>query len=194
MQGSIVKRLMQYECNSAHAEDEWLVSTHLLEQSEQMVVDLQKELKWLKVERDNLHEKSGHMSTERVEPVSLISASKLPVKAEDKVKSKLPRLSSSAEESETTPSLPEHSSDNHDKGGSGDKSRSRNHTRGNCPHPQNFAAEWRNLVGGQGIVISSCGSKTLKKLPEIVAGLRINMHSGSHGLLRVLPRPHGTEH
>ena len=54
--GSIVKRLMQYEYESACAEDEWLASALLLEQRDQTIADLQKEVEWLKVERDDMHE------------------------------------------------------------------------------------------------------------------------------------------
>lgn len=92
MQGSIVKRLMKYECDSACAEDEQLASTCLLEQSKQTVADLQKELAWARVEQDNMHKQISRTLIERTEPVSLLSASKLPVKAEDKVKSKLPQV------------------------------------------------------------------------------------------------------
>ena len=138
MQSSIVKRLMQYECDSARAKDKRLASARLLVQKEQTVADLQEELERLRVEQDNMHEQTDCMSTERVEPISLISASKLPVKVEDEVKSKLPKSQSSAEKSETAQSLPEQSSDDHDESGSGDDSHSRNCTRGNCPHLPGF--------------------------------------------------------
>ena len=55
------------------------------------------------------------------------------------MKSKLPRSQSSMDwESDAAQSPPKHSSDGHDESGSGDESRSRNHTRGNRPHPPAF--------------------------------------------------------
>ena len=39
-----------------------------------------KELKRLRVEWDNIHKQNGCMSTAKVKPVSLLSASKLPIK------------------------------------------------------------------------------------------------------------------
>ena len=45
MCGSIVKRLMQHEYDSACAKDEWLASVHLLEQRDQMIAHLQEELR-----------------------------------------------------------------------------------------------------------------------------------------------------
>ena len=58
----------------------------------------------------------------KVEPVSLLSATKLPIEpADDEVKSKLPRSQSSMDqESDAAQSPPEHSSDDHDESGSGD--------------------------------------------------------------------------
>ena len=77
--GSIVKRLMQHEYESARAEDERLASARLLEQRHQTIADLQKELERLRVERDDMHERNRHVLTAKAEPVSLLSATKLPI-------------------------------------------------------------------------------------------------------------------
>ena len=138
--GSIVKRLIQHEYESARAEDKWLASTHLLEQRDQTIADLQKELERIRVEWDDMHEQNSCVLTAKAEPVSLLSATRLSTEpADDEVKSKLPRSWSSTDrESNTAQSLPEHSPDDHDDSGSGDESRSRNRTRGNRPHSPGF--------------------------------------------------------
>ena len=59
---------------------------HLLEQRDQAYADL-KRVKWLRVEWDNMHKQNGYMSTAKVKPVSLLSASKLPIKADDRIAS-----------------------------------------------------------------------------------------------------------
>ena len=138
--GSIVKRLMQHEYESARAEDERLASARLLEQRDQTIADLQKEVERLKVERGDMHERNSRVLTAKAEPVSLLSATKLSIELDDdEVKSKLPRSQSSTDrESDAAQSLPEHSPDDHDENGSGDESRSRNRARGNRPHPPGF--------------------------------------------------------
>ena len=112
----------------------------LLDQRDQTIADLQKEVERLKVERDDMHERNGRVLTAKAEPVSLLSATKLSSELDDdEVKSKLPRSRSSTDrESDAAQSLPEHSSDDHDESGSGDESRSRNRARGNRPHPPGF--------------------------------------------------------
>ena len=137
---SLVKRLMQHKYASARAEDERLASARLLKQRDQTIADLQKELERIRVERDDMHERNRRVLTAKAEPVSLLSATKLPIEPpDDEVNSKLPRSRSSTDrKSDVAQSPPEHSSDNHDESGSGDESRSRNRARGNRPHPPGF--------------------------------------------------------
>ena len=88
---------MQHEYEPTHAEDEWLASLCLLEQRDKMVVDLQKELEQLRIKWDNMQEWNRRVLTAKAELVSQLSAMKLPIEANDKVKSKLPRSRSSAD-------------------------------------------------------------------------------------------------
>ena len=63
-----------------------------------MIADLQKELERLRVERDDMHEQNCCVLTAKVEPVSLLSATKLSIELDDdEVKSKLPRSQSSTD-------------------------------------------------------------------------------------------------
>ena len=55
--GSIVKRLMQHECENTRAHDERLASARLLEQKEETVARLQAELEKLRTERDDMYKR-----------------------------------------------------------------------------------------------------------------------------------------
>ena len=131
---------MQHENESARAEYERLAIVRLLEQRDRMIAKLQKELERLRVERDDMYKRNHRVLSAKVEPVSLLSATKLPIEpADDEVKSKLPRSRSSTDrESDAAQSTPQHFSDDHDESASGDESRSRNRARDNRPHPPGF--------------------------------------------------------
>ena len=118
---------MQHEYKSTCAEDKRLASMCPLEQRDQVVLDLQKELEQLRVEQSDMHERNHRVLITKAEPVSLLSVTKPSIKADDEVKRKLQRSQSSMGwESDAAQSPPEHSSDDHDESGSGDESRSRN--------------------------------------------------------------------
>lgn len=53
---SILKRLLELDFESAHADNERLASARLLEEREQLITSLKAELVELKSERDTLHE------------------------------------------------------------------------------------------------------------------------------------------
>ena len=146
-----------------------------------------------------MHERNCRVLTAKAESVSLLSATKLPIKlANDKVKSKLPWSQSCMDrESNAAQSLPEHSWDDHDESGSGDESCLRNRARSNRPHSPGFkkrCSRVKKFSGRTGDCNLNYGLKILKKLPGTVAGMTTNGHRVSHGLLQALPRPLGTEH
>ena len=82
---------MQHEYKSTCAKDKQLAGVRPLEQRDQMVVDLQKELEQLRVTHDDMHKRNHHVLIAKAEPVSLLSATKPSIEADDEVKRKLPR-------------------------------------------------------------------------------------------------------
>ena len=70
--GSIVKRIMQHEMDSARADDERLASARLLQQKGETVARLEAEVKTLRMERDDLYKRLLSQATvsETVKPTT----------------------------------------------------------------------------------------------------------------------------
>ena len=80
--GSIVKRIMQHELESVHADEER--SAHLLEQKGETVARLEAELEKIRIERDDLYKGLFSQATVTVkEPVKLTEG--IPLKERDAV-------------------------------------------------------------------------------------------------------------
>ena len=143
--GSIVKRLMQYEYESARAEDERLASARLLEERDRSVASLQAEIQKLRVEKDNMNERLLTMAT--IEPTSRLSAEPRTLTSRDEVESNVKNTpavtGSSVEELQRDPSQSDSSSSSEQSSDEQPSTESRDESRlgrrASCrPHPPGF--------------------------------------------------------
>ena len=140
--GSITKRLMTLDYDSARAENERLASARLLEEKEQMVATLTQELEKLRYEKDALHERLFQCLSAKVEPVS--SATPRKDVASVEVKSKLETTSHTSDPVDDHTSSSS-TSDDHESDDDREEDRSTLGRRGRGssrnargPHPQGF--------------------------------------------------------
>ena len=175
--GSITKRLMQHDNELARAHSEQLASARPLEQAEAREQSTAIELTALKEECAVLREEvkdllKGSVKLEVSSPPTV-------VKAEDK------------------PSDSESSSDeNSDEGSTISQASGRQSHKAN-QHPPGFkksVAGWISSQESRRKRISSCGSRTLRRPHQHMAGVMIRRLDGSRGSLADQPKQLGKGH